>query len=247
MNDVGFRGVVISLGHANFSQIQIDGELVQCGSVAKLKAVSVEARKNSVAGLEFLEGIPGNVGGALRMNAGAMGGETFRQVVSVRFVDSRGEFHTRTPAELEVRYRDVPALANNYAVNATFCGEPAAAADIAARLVTIRDLQKSLASHRDEIRHELLTAFRPPVQEIAASAGIQVSEDRNAPVAVVMAARGALADGQTRRSHHAGPTPTASAPDPRFPRRRGPRPRRGKQPVPRPKLEDAHRTFHRPR
>jgi UDP-N-acetylenolpyruvoylglucosamine reductase len=54
--------------------------------------------------------------------------------VSVRFVDACGEFHTRTPTELEVHYRDVPTLANNYAVSATFRGEPAEAADIAARL-----------------------------------------------------------------------------------------------------------------
>ncbi len=74
--------------------------------------------------------------------------------------------------------------------------------DIAARLVTIRDLQKSLASHRDEIRNELLTAFRQRVQEIAASAGIQVSEDRIAQEVVMMAEKGDIAEELTRLSHH---------------------------------------------
>jgi UDP-N-acetylenolpyruvoylglucosamine reductase len=68
------------------------------------------------------------------MNAGAMGGETFRQVVSVRFVDSKGEFHTRTPAEMEVHYRDVATLARNYAVSAIFRGSPAPADEIARKL-----------------------------------------------------------------------------------------------------------------
>ncbi len=56
------------------------------------------------------------------MNAGAMGGETFRQVTSVRYIDQDGEFHTKTPDELEVQYRGVPSLAINYAVSATFTG-----------------------------------------------------------------------------------------------------------------------------
>jgi UDP-N-acetylenolpyruvoylglucosamine reductase len=64
------------------------------------------------------------------MNAGAMGGETFRQVVSVRFVDDRGEFYTRTPSELEVRYRDVPSLVRNYAVSATLFGHPSTSEEI---------------------------------------------------------------------------------------------------------------------
>jgi UDP-N-acetylenolpyruvoylglucosamine reductase len=58
------------------------------------------------------------------MNAGAMGGETFRHVVSVRYVDPDGEFHTKTPAELDVHYRHVGSLVRNYAVAATFRGSP---------------------------------------------------------------------------------------------------------------------------
>jgi UDP-N-acetylenolpyruvoylglucosamine reductase len=68
------------------------------------------------------------------MNAGAMGAEAFGQVVSMRYVDSEGEFHTRTPAEIEVRYRSVPFLQNHYAVSATFSGEQSSAAQIEERL-----------------------------------------------------------------------------------------------------------------
>ena len=73
VRDGGFRGVVICLAHANFSRIEFEGERMRCGAGAKLKNVAVEAKRRGLSGVEFLEGIPGSVGGALRMNAGAMG------------------------------------------------------------------------------------------------------------------------------------------------------------------------------
>lgn len=54
----------------------MNGGRLRCGAGARLKNVAVEARRNGLCGLEFLEGIPGSIGGALRMNAGAMGGAT---------------------------------------------------------------------------------------------------------------------------------------------------------------------------
>ena len=69
-----------------------------------------------------MEGIPGNIGGGLRMNAGAMGGQMFENVVSVNFVDQNGTFHTLTRDEFEVNYRSVPSLKINYAVSAVFSG-----------------------------------------------------------------------------------------------------------------------------
>jgi len=57
----------------------------------KLKNIAIEAKRNGLGGVEFLEGIPGSVGGALRMNAGAMGGATFNVIESVRFMDHTGK------------------------------------------------------------------------------------------------------------------------------------------------------------
>src|ERR1039457_5198153 len=71
VRDGGFRGVVGCLVHQHFSRIEAAGQRLRCGAGARLKAVAVEARRNGLTGLEFLEGIPGSVGGALRMNAGA--------------------------------------------------------------------------------------------------------------------------------------------------------------------------------
>ena len=98
VRDGGFRGVVICLAHANFSRIEVAGERLHCGAGAKLKNVAVEAKRNGLSGVEFLEGIPGSVGGALRMNAGAMGGATFDVVESVRFMDHAGKIQERSRA-----------------------------------------------------------------------------------------------------------------------------------------------------
>ena len=74
--------------------------------------------------------------------------------------------------------------------------------DITARLLTIRNLQQRLASHREEIRGELLAAFRQRVQEIASSAGIEVAEERIAQEVVLMIEKGDIAEELTRLAHH---------------------------------------------
>jgi UDP-N-acetylenolpyruvoylglucosamine reductase len=123
IRDGGFRGVVISLSHAEFSKIEINGEQMRCGAGAKLKSVAVEARRNSLSGLEFLEGIPGSVGGALRMNAGAMGGQTFDAIESVRLMDFEGNVCEMPPQEMEVTYRSCAVLKDHVALAAIFKGK----------------------------------------------------------------------------------------------------------------------------
>jgi UDP-N-acetylmuramate--alanine ligase len=87
---------------------------------AKLKEIAYAARGANLGGLEWMEGIPGAVGGGLRMNAGAMGAQTFENVVSIRYLDSEGNAHDKKRDELEVRYRHFPLLEKNFAVSATF-------------------------------------------------------------------------------------------------------------------------------
>ncbi len=122
VRDGGFRGVVICLAHPQFSRIEIAGDRLQCGAGAKLKTVSVEAKRNKLAGLEFLEGIPGSVGGALRMNAGAMGGAMFDVVESVRLMDFAGNVRELAPAEMSVEYRGSPTLKTHVALGAVLRG-----------------------------------------------------------------------------------------------------------------------------
>lgn len=120
VRDGGFRGVVICLAQPHFSKIEIVGEKIFCGAGAKLKSVSVEAKRNNLSGVEFLEGIPGSVGGALRMNAGAMGGATFDAVESVRVMDFDGNVRELAPKEMGVEYRSCATLKNNIALGAAF-------------------------------------------------------------------------------------------------------------------------------
>jgi UDP-N-acetylenolpyruvoylglucosamine reductase len=133
VRDGGVRGLVISLAHPHFSRIEVEGALLHCGAGAKLKAVSVKARELNLTGLEFLEGIPGSVGGALRMNAGAMGGATLEVVTKVRFMDHAGEMCEREIAQVPVQYRSCPLFEENIALGATFRGQPGTKEAIAKR------------------------------------------------------------------------------------------------------------------
>jgi len=120
IRDGGIRGVVISLAHPNFSELVIEGERIRCGAGVKLKQVAVEARRAGLSGVEFLEGIPGSVGGALRMNAGAMGNETFNAVESIRVMSLDGATHDLPAREVKVSYRGCALLKNHLALGAVF-------------------------------------------------------------------------------------------------------------------------------
>jgi UDP-N-acetylenolpyruvoylglucosamine reductase len=124
VRDGGIRGAVVYLGRGEFRRVEVRGNQISAGAGVRQKELALAARDAGIGGFEWFEGIPGNVGGALRMNAGAMGQDAFGQVVSVRYVDPTGEFNTRTPSEIEVHYRSVPFFRDHYAVSATFRGEP---------------------------------------------------------------------------------------------------------------------------
>jgi UDP-N-acetylenolpyruvoylglucosamine reductase len=134
VRDGGIRGVVLCLAQPAFSAIEITGERLRCGAGAKLKQVAVEARRAGLSGLEFLEGIPGSVGGALRMNAGAMGGQTFDAVESVRVMDRAGNARDLPAAEIPAQYRTCPLLKEEIALGAVFRGRPAAREEIERRM-----------------------------------------------------------------------------------------------------------------
>ncbi len=134
VRDGGFRGVAICLSPPAFSRIEIAGEVLRCGAGAKLKNVAVEARRSGLAGLEFLEGIPGTVGGALRMNAGAMGGQTFDAVESVRLMDFDGNISELAPSNMAVAYRVCATLKDHVALLAVFKCRPASREEIEKRM-----------------------------------------------------------------------------------------------------------------
>ena len=152
VRDGGIRGAVIHPSKGEFGEIGVRGDLLTAGSGVRFKKVASFAEEAGLGDFAWMEGIPGNVGGGLRMNAGAMGWETFDQVVSVTFLDEDGEIRTRSREEIEAHYRNVPELHQNYALKAVFRGA---------------------VSGKDEIREKMVESknHRRQSQPLAASAG----------------------------------------------------------------------------
>lgn len=103
VSDAGYRGVIVSLVRLN--KLELHGTQVICGAGVTLKKVAAFARDDSLTGLEFASGIPGSVGGAVFMNAGAYGGETADVVSSIWALNPEGKLATYRNAELEFGYR----------------------------------------------------------------------------------------------------------------------------------------------
>ena len=132
--DGGIPGAVIRPSAGEFEEVRVSENIVTAGVGARYKKVSNIAKANGVSGFEWMEGIPGNVGGGLRMNAGAMGYETFDQVISIKYLDSEGELHEKSAEDFESKYRNVPHLNENYAVSAVLKGTKGHANEIDDRI-----------------------------------------------------------------------------------------------------------------
>src|SRR3954451_17358039 len=104
VRDGGVQGVVIRLGRG-FNDIKVEGKRVRAGTAAPDLRVAKAAQEAGVAGLSFLRGIPGAIGGALRMNGGAYGGETKDALVEARAVDRQGRLHVLKNGDLGFSYR----------------------------------------------------------------------------------------------------------------------------------------------
>jgi UDP-N-acetylmuramate dehydrogenase len=137
VRDGGVRGTVIALqGQLNELQ-RLEGAQVRIeAGVTCAKAARFCAREGLV-GLEFLAGIPGTIGGALAMNAGAFGGETWEHVTAVETIDHQGVLHRRTPDEYLIAYRTIKGPEEEWFVAAEFGLE---SGDAEAALIQIRGL-----------------------------------------------------------------------------------------------------------
>lgn len=104
VSDEGIEGAVIELS-GDFKEIRVDGDTITCGAGVTLSKLCTVALEHSLSGLEFAYGIPGSVGGAVFMNAGAYSGETKDVVEEVVFLDNNGEIATYTNEEVRFSYR----------------------------------------------------------------------------------------------------------------------------------------------
>lgn len=113
VRDGGMRGVVVRLGKP-FAGIEVDGLNVHAGAAALDMSVAKTAQKAGIMGLEFYSGVPGTIGGALTMNAGAYGNETKDVMIEATGYDRKGKFHHFSNDEMGYSYRHC-ALAEKFA------------------------------------------------------------------------------------------------------------------------------------
>ncbi|MBM3565366.1 MAG: UDP-N-acetylmuramate dehydrogenase [Alphaproteobacteria bacterium] len=137
VRDGGVPGVTVRLGRG-FVEVAVEGARVRAGAAALDANVALAACEASVAGLEFLSGIPGSIGGALRMNAGAFGREMKDVTISAVALDEKGGRHEIDAAGLGFSYRRCLAPEGWIFVSALLRGERGDRTEIAARIAEIR-------------------------------------------------------------------------------------------------------------
>jgi len=136
VRDGGVKGVVIRLMRG-FTGIAVEGREVVAGAGAPDLNVALTARDHALAGLEFLSGIPGTIGGAFPTNAGAYGGELENVLVSAETVDRQGTVRTVTAGELGLSYRHSSAPADWIFTSARLRASPGDQLAIARRIAEI--------------------------------------------------------------------------------------------------------------
>ena len=143
VSDKGYQGVVVQL-YRNFGQIRVEDSRIHAQAGALLSGIAAAAREASLTGFEFAGGIPGTLGGAVVMNAGAYGGEMRDIIETVTVLDETGVQHVLSVEELELGYRTSCILKKHYIVT------QAVLKLAAGEEQTIRARMKELATQRAE-------------------------------------------------------------------------------------------------
>ena len=133
----GVEGVVVRLGKS-FAQVQVDGEQVVAGGAAMDVNVARAAAAAGITGLEFLSGVPGTIGGAIRMNAGAYGCELCDVIVSAEAIDPNGERHVLEASKLGLTYRGCDTPEDWIFISAVLRGRKDQPAAIKAKMANVQ-------------------------------------------------------------------------------------------------------------
>lgn len=150
IRDGGIRGTVIRLGRP-FVDIKIINDIyIEAGAGALNGSVAAAAMKAGIGGLEFLSGIPGMVGGALRMNAGAYGTEVKDVLTGVQAVDAKGELKRLAPADLHMTYRHTDVPAGTIFTSAIFKGKKEDYDTVRARMNDIKEKRNATQPIREK-------------------------------------------------------------------------------------------------
>lgn len=140
VRDGGLRGAVVATSNLLRDLDHLEGHRVRAGASVTCTQLSRQCIRWGLAPSEFFAGIPGTLGGALAMNAGAHGNETWQRVESVRSIDRQGEIRDRLPADYAIGYRSVVGPASEWFIEATLHFDPDAVASM--------DTQKTMLERR---------------------------------------------------------------------------------------------------
>lgn len=164
VRDGGIRGTVVSI-HGVLDQLErVDDTSVRVGAGVHCARLAKQCAKWQLGPATFFAGIPGTVGGALAMNAGAYGGETWDDVVKVETVDRCGQRHVRERAEYTIAYRSVGAPAEEWFLSATLGLE----ADPDASIIAIKELLEKRRAAQPIGKPSCGSVFRNPEGDHAA-------------------------------------------------------------------------------
>ena len=164
VRDGGFDGTVILLQGA-LNALSVDGERVFAQAGAACAKVARSSARAGLTGAAFLAGIPGTMGGALAMNAGAFGGETWRIVASVTTIDRDGTIRTRTPDDFTIGYREVRRPGEEWFVDCTLALRHG---DVASEQAAIRALLDRRAATQPTGLPSCGSTFRNPPGDTSA-------------------------------------------------------------------------------
>ena len=166
VRDGGVEGVVIKLAGKAFGEVIVEpGFRLRAGTAVPDVKVARAAADAGIAGLAFFRGIPGSIGGALRMNAGAHGGETTDVLIEARGIDRNGETRVFTHDEMGFTYRSSRAPQDVIFTQALFQGREGVSADILAemdRITEAREGPRSRSRKRQAVRRSRIRPARRP-------------------------------------------------------------------------------------
>ncbi|MBB3999330.1 UDP-N-acetylmuramate dehydrogenase [Aureimonas pseudogalii] len=151
IRDGGVGGVVLRLPAKGFGEVEALGDgRIRAGAAASDKRVAAVALEAGLGGFHFLHGIPGSVGGAIRMNGGANGVETADRLVEARALDRAGRVHVLSKAEMGYSYRHADAPDDLIFVSALFEGPPADPESIRAAMAEVQHHRETVQPVREK-------------------------------------------------------------------------------------------------
>lgn len=150
VRDGGINGVVVRLSPRGFGETKAEGDTVRAGTAALDKRVAEAAAAANIGGLEFYFGIPGSIGGALRMNAGANGGETKDVLVEARGITRTGEKVTFSNADMKFVYRNSGVDTSVIFTSALYRGRVTDPETIRARMAEVQNHRETAQPIREK-------------------------------------------------------------------------------------------------